>query len=177
MTDKATMAALGSTEGLGADELLSAFVAATQREALDAAESDVWGAVADKVAEGDMATVWAVLKLRLGDARHAVTAVLGLLEWLIGSGLVAAEHGVDETAIALPATCCQQMDAECIGIRLSKAHGTLWLEAPNKIWTERMGRVGLAHIERSSACPPELLPLPGASDAPLRAMVAPIWAA
>ena len=122
---------LGCNEGLGADALLQAFLAAAKREARDAVESDVWDVVAEKVAEGDMSIAWGALTSQLGDERHAVTAVLGLLEWLIGSGRVTAEHGVGEAGIALPATCCEQMTAECIGIRLSNPHGTLWLEAPN----------------------------------------------
>lgn len=124
-------ALVGLSEGLGADALLQAFAAATKREAREVAEADVWDAVAEKVADGDMANAWEALTFRLGDERRAVTAVLGLLEWLIGNGHVAAEHGVGGAGIALPAKCCEQMDAECIGIRLSGQHGTLWLEAPN----------------------------------------------
>jgi hypothetical protein len=120
-----------SSDGLGADALLQAFVAATRLDAREAAESDVWGAVAEKVADGDMATAWAVLTLRLGDEGRAVTAVLGLLQWLICSGRVAAKQSVDDADIALPATCCEQLDAECIGIALSDPDGILFLEAPN----------------------------------------------
>jgi hypothetical protein len=112
-----------------ADALLQAFIAVTKREAREAAECDVWHAVAEKVAEGNMATAWDALTFRLGEEKHAVTAVLGLLQWLINTGRVAAEHGFDDANAALPSTCCEQMDAECIGIRLAKKHGTLWLEA------------------------------------------------
>ena len=131
MSNDATPAKVRLADGLGADALLKEFAAATKREAREEAESDVWDAVAEKVADGDMGNAWETLKLRLGDERRAVTAVLGLLEWLIRSGRVAAEHGVGEEAIALPAKCCEQTDAECIGIRLGGPHGTLWLEAPN----------------------------------------------
>jgi hypothetical protein len=121
----------GLSEGLGADGLLRAFEAACRSEARAEAAADVWECVAEQVAAGDLREAWDCLARTFDGDERAAVAVLGLVQWLINTGRLAAKHGLDEEDHELSPDCCDQLDAECIGVRLSSGHGTLWIEAPN----------------------------------------------
>jgi hypothetical protein len=117
-------------------QLLKAAAEAMHREAREAAESAVWAAVADKVATADMRAAWDTLASCLVSDAEAVVAALGLTQWAINSGRIEAQHSVGELDAHLAASCCIQMDADCIGLRMGDAHGTLWLQAPSACQAE-----------------------------------------